>query len=892
MNWYQLSSDQVCKKLAVDRKSGLTKAIAEERLKKTGPNQLAENDRPSIFFLFIKQFQDFMVLVLLAATLISGLLGEYVDAIVIIVIVFINSLLGFFQEQKAEKSLAKLKALSAPLAHVYRDAKWITIPSEEVVVGDMIKLASGDRVVADLRIVESSGLAIEESALTGESVPINKDEAAINEHDLDYPDQKNMAFMGTLVTGGHGIGVVTATGMQTMVGQIADLIEQTPPQATPLERRLASLGKVLVALAVVLTIFVVILGIWQGNPIYEMFLAGVSLAVAAIPEGLPAIVTVALSLGVQRMIKKKAIVRKLSAVETLGSTTVICSDKTGTMTENKMTIERLYMDNQSIAVTGGHQLDGSFIMENQELNTNNVQDLLLYGMVCSHATIERTSTSWQVDGDPTEAAIVVAAHKAGLSQADKDRFRIIKEFPFDSETKRMTVVVENERRERFAISKGAPDVLLPRVSSVLTRGRRATYNTTEQKRIEKQVSNMATKALRTIAICVKPLNGNQGINRLAIESDLTFVGLVGMIDPPRKEVKKAIKTCRAAGIKTVMITGDHAITATAIAKELNLLPPGGRVLTGTDLNQLSDEELREQVDDVYVFARVTPAHKLKIVQALQQNGHIVAMTGDGVNDAPALKASDIGVSMGKAGTDVAKEASALVLLDDNFTTIQAAIEEGRNIYENIRKFIRYLLASNVGEILVMLFAMLAGFPLPLIPVQILWVNLVTDGLPALALGLDQPEGDLMNRPPRPVKEGIFARGLGFKIISRGLLIGIVTFIAFTSAYRNGSNHLEYARTIAFTTLVVTQLIHVFDCRSENSVFSRNPLKNVYLIGAVLSSFLLLIPVIYLEPLQALFQTVPLRLNDWIGIIALSLIPTVLFGFTKSQQKDYNKVSRV
>lgn len=892
VKWYQMSSDQVCKKLAVDQNSGLKQKVAEERLKKTGPNQLAENDKPSLWFLFIKQFQDFMVIVLLAATLLAGLLGEYIDAIVIIIIVFINSLLGFFQEQKAEKSLAKLKALSAPLAHVLRDKQWVTIPSEEVVAGDILKLTSGDRVVADMRIIEEAGIAIEESSLTGESVPINKSSESINQDDLDYPDQINMAFMGTLVTNGHGIGIVTATGMETMVGQIADLIVQTPSQQTPLERRLAGLGKVLVVLALLLTSFVVVLGVWQGNPIYEMFLAGVSLAVAAIPEGLPAIVTVALSLGVQRMIKKKAIVRKLSAVETLGSTTVICSDKTGTMTENKMTIEQLYLYNQSIEVTGGHQLTGAFKSANREIGTSSVRDLLLYGMVCSHASIERTKSTFQVEGDPTEAAIVVAAHKASLSKQDKDKFRIIKEYPFDSDRKRMTVIVENEKRERFAIVKGAPDVLLPRVTTVMDQQRKVTLGTKEQKEIEGKVYQMAEQALRTIAICVKPLKQGQDDSSLSVENQLTFIGLIGMIDPPRKEVKKAIKSCKNAGIKTVMITGDHAVTAKAIAKQLNLIPSHGKILTGYDLNNMPDRELQEQVDDTYVFARVTPAHKLKIVQALQDNGHIVAMTGDGVNDAPALKASDIGISMGQSGTDVAKEASALVLLDDNFTTIQSAIEEGRNIYENIRKFIRYLLASNVGEILVMLFAMLFAFPLPLIPVQILWVNLVTDGLPALALGLDQPEGDLMNRPPRPVKEGVFARGLGFKIISRGLLIGIVTFIAFASAYQNGQHHLEYARTIAFMTLVVAQLIHVFDCRSEHSVFARNPFQNMYLIGAVISSLALLIPIIYFEPLQTIFSTVPLRTNDWIGIVTLSFIPTVLFGFTKSKEKAYNKKDRV
>jgi len=499
VKWYQLSTDQVYAKLAVTRESGLNKMMAQERLKKIGPNRLAEADKTSLFFLFLKQFQDFMVLVLLAATLLAGLLGEYIDAIVIIIIVFINSLLGFFQEQKAENSLAKLKALSAPLAHVFREGEWLSIPSEEVVVGDILKLTRGDRVVADVRIVEGAGLAIEESALTGESAPVDKTSSVIKVADLDYPDQLNMAFMGTLVTSGHGVGVVVATGMKTMVGKIADLLVQTPTQPTPLERRLAGLGKVLIVLALLLTSAVVILGVWQGNPIYQMFLAGISLAVAAIPEGLPAIVTVALSLGVQRMIKKKAIVRKLSAVETLGSTTVICSDKTGTMTQNKMTIEQLYVNNQSITVTGGHQLTGSFFTNNREVSsTIAMSDLLLYGMICSNASIERTDTAWEIDGDPTEAAIIVAAHKAKLSKKNKENFRVIKEYPFDSDRKRMTVVVENERKEKFAIVKGAPDVLLPRVSSIMNERLKMHFNQKEQQKIEKKIKEMAEQALRTV----------------------------------------------------------------------------------------------------------------------------------------------------------------------------------------------------------------------------------------------------------------------------------------------------------------------------------------------------------------------------------------------------------
>ncbi|MCT2538025.1 calcium-translocating P-type ATPase, SERCA-type [Aquibacillus koreensis] len=881
MNWYQWNEEKLQEKLGVDIDKGLSTKDAENRLNKFGPNVFDDGKKTPLWLVFIKQFQDFMVLVLLAATLVSGLLGEYVDAIAIMIIVLINGCIGFFQEQKAEKSLAKLKELSAPMANVLRNEKWEKVPSSELVVGDVIKVTSGDRVSADLRVIKSTSLEIEESALTGESVPASKHATAMTKDGLEPADQKNMAFMGTLVTRGSGIGVVVGTGMKTAMGQIADLLVNTEQQQTPLERKLAELGKLLIVIALLLTVFVVIVGVWQGHPLYNMFLAGVSLAVAAIPEGLPAIVTVALSLGVQRMIRKKAIVRKLSAVETLGSASVICSDKTGTMTENRMTVKQIYLDNDIFDVTGqGYDLKGEFQLDGKKVDDPSLDSMLLYGAICNHATLMKKKGNWMIDGDPTEGALLVAARKANITIEDTNQFTIIHEIPFDSDRKRMSVVVEDKQKNQFVITKGAPDVLLPRMNYVTDASGRRPLRTGDQKQMDQAINNMANQALRTIAIGIKPLKKGQQFDDMLLEKDLTFIGIYGIIDPPRKEVKAAIAECREAGIKTVMITGDHAKTAYAIADQLKLIPKGGKVLEGHQLSNMTEEQLSDVIEDVYVFARVTPEHKLKIVKAFQRNGHVVAMTGDGVNDAPAIKASDIGVSMGYNGTDVAKEASALVLLDDNFATIKSAIKEGRNIYENIRKFIRYLLASNVGEILVMLFAMLLGMPLPLIPVQILWVNLVTDGLPAMALGLDQAEGDVMKRKPRDPKEGIFARGLGFKILSRGLMIGLVTLIAFITAYQNNPDHLRYAQTIAFTTLVMAQLIHVFDCRSEHSIFSRNPFQNLYLVGAVISSVLLLLVVIYFEPLQTVFNTMDLALRDWIFILALSAIPTVLFGFTK------------
>lgn len=824
-----------------------------------------------------------MVLVLLAATLIAGMLGEYVDAIAIMIIVLVNGFLGYFQEQKAEKSLAKLKEMSAPVATVLRDGKWEKLPSQEVVVGDVVRLNSGDRIPADIRITQSSSLETEESALTGESLPVMKHATSITKDKLDAQDQVNMGFMSTLVTRGSGTGIVVGTGMNTVMGQIASLLVKTKKTTTPLEHKLAELGKILIAVALLLTALVVLVGVYQGHPVYNMFLAGVSLAVAAIPEGLPAIVTVALSLGVQRMIRKKAIVRQLSAVETLGCASVICSDKTGTMTENQMTVKEVFLNGKWLYVTGdGYDVKGDVYLNHDAVDRNfpNLESMFLYGMLCNNASLLTKKGKYYVDGDPTDGALLVAARKLGLSHQLHDNYHVVKELPFDSDRKRMSMVVEDDNKMRFLITKGAPDVLLPRSNYLMGEQGRKLIRSEEKKKIDQAVDKMADKALRTLAVAMKPLAKDESLNTAVLEKDLTLVGLYGMMDPPRKEVKTAIEECREAGIKPVMITGDHEKTARAIAAELNLLPEGGSVLNGYQLNNMSVSDLQDIIDQVYVFARVTPEHKLKIVKALQEKGHIVAMTGDGVNDAPAIKASDIGIGMGESGTDVTKEASSLILMDDNFATIKSAIIEGRNIYENIRKFIRYLLASNVGEILVMLFAMLLAMPLPLVPVQILWVNLVTDGLPAMALGLDQSEDDVMRRGPRNPKEGIFARGLGFKIVSRGIVIGLVALVAFMLAYQGNPDNLIYGQTVAFTTLVMSQLIHVFDCRSEHSIFVLNPFENKYLVLAVISSVFLLLVVIYWAPLQPVFHTTALNLRDWMLVLALSFLPSVLFGFTK------------
>ncbi|PWA13452.1 calcium-translocating P-type ATPase, SERCA-type [Pueribacillus theae] len=880
MNWFGKEVDEIEKELNSNIQKGLTSKQAAKKLEKHGLNQLDEPERKSALLIFLSQFKDFLIVVLLAATLISGLLGEYIDAIAIILIVLLNGVLGFVQERKAEKSLQALKQLTAPKTKVLRDGKWTEIPTANIAIGDIVKIESGNRIGADIRLIDAKSLYVDESALTGESQPSHKDPKKIFGTDPIISDQHNMLFKGTLAVKGSGLGIVVATGMKTEMGKIAHLIQNTVTLQTPLQRKLEQLGKILIVVALFLTALVVLVGILHGHDLYTMFLAGVSLAVAAIPEGLPAVVTISLALGVQKMIKRRAIVRKLPAVETLGCATVICSDKTGTLTQNKMTVTHIWAPGKLVEVSGtGYEPVGSFSENGKAISIDRspeLKQLLTFGLLCSNATIVKEK-EYKLDGDPTEGALVVAAMKAGLHPSIRHNdYKMIHEFPFDSQRKMMSVIVENKRKERFVITKGAPDVVLANSNRIAKDGKQKIMSSADQREIERAVEYLGSKALRAIAVAYKPLlKSNLPTFEHQAESNLTFIGMTGMIDPPRPEVKEAIKGCHEAGIKTVMITGDHVMTANAIAKDLGILPQGGKTIDGQTLANMTVEQLNAIIEDVYVFARVSPEHKLKIVKAFQENGHVVAMTGDGVNDAPAIKAADIGIAMGITGTDVAKEASSLILSDDNFSTIRAAIEEGRNIYENIRKFIRYMLASNVGEILVMLFAMLMGLPLPLIAIQILWVNLITDGLPAMALAVDSAERESMQRPPRKTDEGIFAGGLGWKIISRGFLIGLVSLIAFLIAYE--TMPLEKAQTITFSTLVLAQLIHVFDCRSEYSVFHRNPFENKPLLLAVLSSLLLLVVVIYYEPLQAVFHTVPLHISDWLLIVGLSSIPTILLA---------------
>ncbi|MDH6672736.1 Ca2+-transporting ATPase [Paenibacillus sp. LBL] len=899
--WHQMDMEELQQVLQVRPQQGLTEEEAGERRKKSGYNELSEGVKISPFVLFLNQFKDFMVLVLLGATLVSGLLGEYLDAVTIVAIILINGILGFVQEFRAERSLRALKQLSAPTSRVIRDGKVVQLAAKELVPGDVVLVESGDRIPADVRWLEISSCSVEESALTGESLPVNKHAEPISDADVPLGDRKNIGFMGTMVARGTGKGVVIRTGMDTEMGKIADLIQNTESQETPLQHRLEQLGKILIGVSLGLTILVVLAGILHGQPAAGMFLAGVSLAVAAIPEGLPAIVTIALALGVQRMIKRKAIVRKLPSVETLGCASVICSDKTGTLTQNKMTVTQVWLGGRSLEVTGqGYDPTGQILHRGKPVELRSDQGLrrlLQISGLCNNAEIyenvqeemrnkrkskeEPAAAAWELKGDPTEGALLTLSSKMGLNRSSLNSvYQRDKEFPFDSERKLMSVIVSHQGG-RLLCTKGAPDVLLDACTYIMWDGNIVPLTGTLRQKVLAANEGMASDALRVLGLAYRDLRSyDKPETEKEAESQLIFVGLAGMIDPPRREVRDAIATCRRAGIKTVMITGDHRTTAEAIAAQLGILPRNGLSMSGQELARLDDKELDAKVDQTFVYARVSPEHKLRIVKSLQRKGHVVAMTGDGVNDAPAIKAADIGIAMGITGTDVTKEASSLVLSDDNFSTIVSAIEEGRSIYENIRKFIRYLLASNVGEILTMFFATMLGLPLPLVPIQILWVNLVTDGLPAMALGVDQPEKDLMEHKPRGAKENIFARRLGWKIISRGILIGLCTLGAFWVTLRIAPNdpaQLAKAQSVAFATLVMAQLIHVFDCRSSRSIFHRNPLQNKALVLAVLSSILLMLGVMYIEALQPIFKTVPLGLKEWALTLVAAGIPTFLMG---------------
>ena len=882
--WAISSMEEVIRHFQVQPDQGLSEHEARRRLAQWGANSIREKKQKGLPEIFLDQFRDFMVLVLLGATLISGLLREYNDALTIIVIVILNAVLGFIQEYKAERSFAALKRISAPRGRVIREGGLKDVPAEEVVPGDIVSLEGGDRVCADLRLISADSLMIDESPLTGESIAVEKETAILEFVPSSPGDARNMVFSGTLVLNGTGRGGVVATGMDTEKGRIASLIQEADINKPPLQMRLARLGKFLVLACLLLCLFVVALGLWRGEEVYRMFMAGISLAVAAIPEGLPAIVTISLALGVQRMVRRRAIVRRLPAVETLGCATVICSDKTGTITQNKMTVKSIYTNGRFFDVEGeGRSIEGGLYLGRKRVNGRgepHLYKMLVIASLCNNAQLRQEvkrnfsrSSYAKIQGNSTESALLICAAKAGLWKEKLEQsYTKLKEYPFSSARKRMSVIFRQDG-ELSLFVKGAPERLLELSSFILENGAVKPLSESHRRKILAQVGVMASGALRTLAVAYRPLpEYDISWEPKDVERELIFVGFFGMLDPPRPAALKAIQKCKEAGIRTVMITGDHRNTAVAIARQTGILKPGGEVVTGEELDKMDDGVLYRRIENIYVFARVSPEHKLRIVRCLKARGHIVAMTGDGVNDAPAVKEADIGIAMGLTGTEVTREAASLVLADDNFGTIVAAVEEGRNIYDNIRKFIRFLLGCNLGEILTMLLAMLCGLPLPLRPIQILWVNLVTDGLPAMALGVDSPEKDVMSRPPRSPQEGVFSRGLWIRIMMRGAVIGVTSLVIFALAY-HGSGLLVYAQTMALSTLVVTQLFHVFECRSEYlPAFDAGRESNMMLVISVAVSFLLLLAIVYQPFLQGVFQTYPLRAEDWFIIFASSLLP--------------------
>jgi Ca2+-transporting ATPase len=823
---------------------GLSTREAEKRIKKFGLNELQHKKKISPIVIFLSQFNDFMVWVLLGATVVSGIMGDKADAITIIIIVIVNAILGFIQEFRTEKSLEALKSLAAPTCKVFRDGRIKVLNSLYLTIGDVVVLEAGDRVPADGELFETSGIMIDESLLTGESVGVSKDSSS----------KKNNVYMGTTILKGKGLFKVTGIGMDTEMGKIANLLDNIKDEKSPLKERLESLGKVLVILCLVICAVVTILGIIRGNDITEMFLLGVSLAVAAIPEGLAAIVTVALALGVSRMLKRNALVRKLPAVETLGCTSIICSDKTGTLTQNKMTVKEVYINGRVCELEREKLKDYDFFRK-----------ALVYCNDCNYDFNEKYMDR-ALHGDPTETALIklffddVKNLESYIGKAQR-----VFEISFDSTRKMMSVIMEENGKETCYV-KGAPERLIEKCSFILEDNKIKPLTFQKRKRVASFIESMSSRALRCIAAAYK----EEGlIKNDKLEQGLIFVGVAGSIDPPRLEARDAVLKCKLAGIRPVMITGDHKNTALAIAKSLNICNSDGQVITGEELEKISDKELDNRLDSTRVFARVSPDHKLRIVRAFKKKNNVVAMTGDGVNDAPAIKEADIGISMGLSGTDVTKEASSMILMDDNFATIVAAVEEGRVIYDNIRKFIRYLLSCNLGEVLTMFLASLFTLPNPLTPIQILFVNLATDGLPAIALGVDPADKDIMRQTPREKKESIFARGLAEKILVRGCLIGICTLLSFMVSRFYGMN-LVACRTIALATLVMSQLFHVFECRSErHSIFEIKLFTNIYLVGAVTISIIMLCSILYVPFLQNVFHTIPLELNQWLIVLFFS-----------------------
>jgi len=832
-----------------------------------GPNELQAAHHVSPWAILFEQFKNVLILVLLVATALSAFLGHGVEAVAITVIVLFAVILGFVQEYRAERAIEALRRMAAPTATVLRDGEESEVPARDLVPGDVVVLRAGNRVPGDGRLIEAVNLQIQEAALTGESVPVEKHVAPLSNPELELGDRKNMAYAGTVATYGRGRAMIIATGMTTEFGKIAQMLQTVETTKTPLQDNLDKLGHMLARAALVVVAIIVALGLFRGQPFIEMLVFGIALAVAVVPEALPAVVTISLALGVQRLVKRGALMRRLPAVETLGSTSVICSDKTGTLTKDEMTARRLYVAGQLLDVSGaGYEPHGQFSRDGVTVEPSPaLRRLLQAGALASDAHIVRNDAAdrWHVKGDPTEGALVVAAAKAGLKKVDLDaRFPRLNEIPFTSETKRMTTL-HSLAGGVTAYAKGAPEVILESCERQLTADGESHFDATSRSVILDMVRHMASEGLRVLAVAEKT-----GATLENAERNATLLGLVGMIDPPRPEAKAAIQTCGQAGIKAVMITGDHPLTAQAIARELGLLKTG-RVVTGAELEAMGEAEFEREVEAIDVYARVSPAHKLRVVTALQKNGHIVAMTGDGVNDAPALKKADIGVAMGITGTDVTKEAAAMTLTDDNFASIVAAVEEGRGIFGNIKKYLMFLLSSNIGEIGLMAGAALLGLPLPLTAVQILYVNLATDGLPALALAVDPPEPDLMRRKPRNHRTGIFTRPVITLMIVGGVWSALVNLSLFAWALTSGRSAAE-AMTMTFVSLVLIQFLKAYNFRSDRLSVLNRPFANTWLNRAIAWELVLLFVVVYVPSLHEPFTTFSLSIVDWVIAVGLAL----------------------
>ncbi len=889
-DWHSQSSSEVLAKFRTSR-DGLTKVDAQHRLEKYGPNELVETPQKSPLRIFLAQFTNFLIIILLIAAVISAAIGihqnsveELYDAVVIMVIVIFNAVFGFAQEYKAEKSLKALKAMAAPQATVVRDGETGIVPTMDLVPGDIVLLRSGTKVPADCRLVEAADLQINEASLTGESAPITKIVEPV-EADVMIGDRLNTAFSGSTVERGRGTGVVTSTGMRTELGKIAGMVQAEEEEETPLQKKLARLGRA-IGIAILIISAVVFLVGYLHDPenVVEKFLISISLAVAAVPEGLPIVVTIALALGMRRMAKRHALIRRLPSVETLGAVTIICSDKTGTLTEGKMNVREIFVSGGSYDVRGeGYRPEGTVLLKGREVDPSQEKDLSLLlraAVLCNDSSLYEEDGFWKVNGDSTEGALIVAATRSGISKevTDKEEPRV-EEVSFTSERKRMTTFHRTESG-LVAYMKGAPEFVLERCDRYLWNGESRSLDEENVNSFLERNLRLASRGMRILAVAYRRLG--QDVSDLGEDTEerFVFLGLMGIMDAPRPDAVEAVAHCKEAGIKVVMITGDHKLTAEAVAKEMGIFEEGTMTLTGSELEEMSDESIEDVVENVSVYARVSPEHKVRIINALKAKGHVVAMTGDGVNDAPALKAADIGVAMGITGTDVAKESSEMVLTDDNFASIVKATEEGRVIYTNIRKFVRYMLSTNSGEVLVILIATLVGMPLPLIAIQILWINLITDGFPALSLGVEPSEGGVMKRPPRSPKESIFAGGMTYHIVWVGILMMVGTLGIFEWGLDDG---LPKARTLAFVTIALFQLWHVLTIHiEEDTAISKRFFANPYLLGAVALSVLLQMAVVYLPSLAGVFRVVPLSLTE---LLLCTLVASSVF-FAVEAEKLY------